>query len=287
MDAIAILDNNIPHNIPKDPKLYLAMLSKARETLPLDMTFDDMCSGFSKLREQATTSPSGKHLGLYKSLVNAMKYNIGTEKESKNNIHFNDATINYPTAQMCLKLKFAQISLAVTHCHTFARWQVVHNFVLEKIPGLPLIHKLRVIHMYEADWSLIQKYYVAYNLNKTAAREQTVHIEQAGGRPGRSAIELAASRVISYETILLQRIQATFLYNNAKACYDQVIENLSNLTLLRKGFPIQIAHLHSQTCHSINYLIKHILGIGNTSHNSHLQPILSIWSWKRFHGCSR
>jgi hypothetical protein len=83
--------------------------------------------------------------------------------------------------------------LAVKHCHTYKRWQIVHNFLIEKIPGLPLINKLRVIHIYEADWSLIQRYYVAHKLTATATKEETTTTEQAGGRPGRSSIELATN----------------------------------------------------------------------------------------------
>jgi hypothetical protein len=139
------------------------------------------------------------------------------------------------------------MQLAIRHCHTFERWKVVHNFLLEKIPGYPLLEKLRVIHIYEADWSLIQKFYIANTLNKTVSKERTVPIEQAGGRPGCSAIKLAASRMITYESIRLQRLQGAVLYNDAKACYDRIIENLSNLSLLKEGLPIELAKLHAQT----------------------------------------
>jgi hypothetical protein len=132
-------------------------------------------------------------------------------------------------ANQCLQIQHLLMTLAIKHCHTFQRWRIVHNFLLEKIPGYPLLEKLRVIHIYEADWSLIHKFYIAHKLNHLASKEKTVPIEQAGGRPGRSAIELAASRVITYESIRLQRLQGAVLYNDAKACYDRIIENISNL----------------------------------------------------------
>jgi hypothetical protein len=158
------------------------------------------------------------------------------------------------------------MSLAIQHCHTYTRWRTVYNFPLEKIPGYPLLEKLRVIHIYEADWSLIHKYYIAYRLNQIATKEKTVPIEQAGGRPGRSSIELAASRVLTYESIRLQRLNGAVLYNDAKACYDRIIENLSNLTLLKEGLPPAIAKLHSQTYRHIIYYIKHRYGIGAEPH---------------------
>jgi hypothetical protein len=35
------------------------------------------------------------------------------------------------------------------------RWKTVANAMLEKIPGVPRINKLRVIHLFEADLNLI------------------------------------------------------------------------------------------------------------------------------------
>jgi hypothetical protein len=37
------------------------------------------------------------------------------------------------------------------------RWQTVVNAMLEKNPGTPLLHKLRVIHILEADYNLSLK----------------------------------------------------------------------------------------------------------------------------------
>jgi hypothetical protein len=101
--------------------------------------------------------------------------------------------------------------------------------------------------------------------------KKSVPVEQAGGRKGRSSIELAASRTITYESIRLQRLQAAVLYNDAKACYDCIIENISNLSLLSEGLPVEIAKLHAQTYQQIQYHIKHKYGIGKITH-SHRSP---------------
>jgi hypothetical protein len=219
-EVLEILKGNIPANIPKYPKLLLTQMVRVRDTIPLDMSFEDMCNGLQKWRESTTTSPSGKHLGIYKSLVKARQYNIYTLKEQHKHTYDNKQNYNNinkpPLAIQCLKIQYLLMTLAVQHCHTYHRWTVVHNFLLEKIPGYPLLDKLRVIHIYEADWSLIQKNYASYKLNHIASKEKTIPIEQA--------IEFAASRVLTYETIRIQRLQSSVVYNDAKACYDRVIE---------------------------------------------------------------
>jgi hypothetical protein len=260
--ALEILEGVVPKGLSKYPTMLLQKLNKVREPISLEFTIQDMCHGFSKWREKTTTSPSAKHLGIYRALIVADKY-----------LHKDDSDKNTKpsTANKCLQIQHLLMVLAITHCHTYKRWTVVHNFLIEKTPGLPRIDKLRVIHLYEADWSLIQKFFVAFKLNKLASAKGTVPIEQAGGRPGRSAIELAASRVLTFETIRLQRLSGAVVYNDAKACYDRVIENISNLALLKQGLPIELARLHAQTFHNIRYYIKHKLGISTTPH-SHKNP---------------
>jgi hypothetical protein len=122
-----------------------------------------------------------------------------------------------------LKIQHMLIDLAVKRCHTYARWQTVHNFFLEKIPGNPLIDQLRVIHIYEADWNIILKYYLTHKVLQTASQKATIAPEQAGGRPGRCAIDEATKTVILYETCRLQKLTGGIMYNDAKACFDRIV----------------------------------------------------------------
>jgi hypothetical protein len=269
--ALEILEGRIPKGIPKFPTMILQKLKRVRDQIPICFTIEDMCTGFSKWREKTTTSPSSKHLGIYRALIAADKH-LHNSKEQQHS-----QTTTTSTARKCLQIQHLLMTLAIAQCHTYQRWTVVHNFLIEKTPGLPRIDKLRVIHLYEADWSLIQKFFVAHKINKIASTNKTVPIEQAGGRPGRSAIELAANRMLTFETIRLQRLSGAVVYNDAKACYDRVIENISNLALLKQGLPIEIARLHAQTFHQIQYFIKHKLGIGQTPHShKHPQPVYGV-----------
>jgi hypothetical protein len=47
------------------------------------------------------------------------------------------------------------LKYATYHGYCFNRWHIVVNAMIEKEPGDPRIHRLRVIHLYEADYSLI------------------------------------------------------------------------------------------------------------------------------------
>jgi hypothetical protein len=214
-----------------------------------------MCRGSLKWRESTTTSPSGKHLSIYQALIKTMYSQSDPTSDSLSQ-----------TAYECLLILHKLMVLAIQHCHTYKRWTTVHNFLLEKTPGFPLLNKLRVIHIYEADWSLIQKYFVSYKINKSA----TIN-------PGRSAIEMGITKVLTCETIRNMRLNGGVVYNDAKACYNRIIENLSNIELLHHGLPKPIAALHAQTFKLIKYRIKHKLALSDSTHqHNHPAPVFEV-----------
>jgi hypothetical protein len=84
-------------------------------------------------------------------------------------------------------------------------------------------------------WNLILKYFIPYKLTHTACQQNTVTNEQAGGGIGRCSSEIATTTVMTHETCRLQRLTGDIVYNDARACFDRTVENLSNLTCMREG----------------------------------------------------
>lgn len=267
----AILNGDVTLEIPEAVRAILHELRAVRAPLPHFYPIEAMMQGLSNWKESTTTSPSGKHLGIYKSLVVACKERLFTTTESKireiNGPNFNTVT----TAERAMSIQHLLVNLAIRETYTFDRWKIVHNYMLEKIPGTPLLDKLRVIHIYEADWNLLLRYFIANQLKQKMMQEQTGTTEQAGGRPGGSSIDVAIKSVLTYETGRLQRTTGGVMYNDAKACYDRIVENIGNLALMREGLNPKICKLHAQTMREIKYYVRHRFGIGTTP-NKHMAP---------------
>jgi hypothetical protein len=230
------------------------------------MSFSAMVRGLAKWRESTTTSPSGKHLGIYKALVTDHLH-VQQQQQKQKQAQPKPTSISH----IALQIQHLIINLAIKHTHTLSRWKTVHNFFIEKIPGQPLLDKLRVIHIYEADWNLILKYFLASQLTRTACHEKTVTVEQAGGRLGRCSSDMATKTILTHEICRLQKLQGAVIYNDAKACFDRIIENMSNLACMREGLSPQIAALHAQTLQHIKYYIKTQHGCGE-AYNGHMLP---------------
>jgi hypothetical protein len=262
----SVLSGQQIESIPQTAIDILAELKRVRKPLSHHMSLNDMITGFSKWRESTSTSPSNKHLGIYKSIIQHYSYS-----KPKRNQQTTDIPNNSKTSLTALKIQNNIINLAISNTHTLERWKEVHNLFLEKTPGLPLLDKLRVIHIYEADWNLILKYFLACQLTKTACTENTVTVEQAGGRCNRSSSAMATKTVITHEICRLQRLTGAVIYNDAKACFDRIVENISNLTCMREGLPTQIASLHAQTLQQMRYHTKTQYGRSLT-YNGHMKP---------------
>jgi hypothetical protein len=114
-----------PPEIPTAAELILTELVQVRQTLSDTMPFTAMIKGLSKWRESTTTSPSGKHLGIYKSLITYHQQTNSAAKIKTN------STPKHQSAYIALRIQHAIINLAIRHTHTLERWKTVHNFFLE------------------------------------------------------------------------------------------------------------------------------------------------------------
>jgi hypothetical protein len=258
----ALLDNKLDTSTEsKEMQTFLQQFRRTREPLSHQFPVEDIIQGFHKWKEKTTTSPSGLHLGIYKAIIKSMKSS-------------NTDVIQLSTDIMTIISKLIQLS--IRECHTFQRWQTIHNFTIEKIPGYPLLSKLRVIHIMEADWNLINKFFAGRQVLYEAIKNNTTSHEQAGGRPGRRSIEEALQTTITYDICNLLHLTGGITYNDAKSCYDRIPENLSNIAAMKQGLSPKIAGLHAQTHQTVKYYAKHKAGT-STLFNQHS-------STQQFHG---
>ena len=90
------------------------------------ITTQDFQQGFKKLSNRTSSSPSGRHITHYKILA--------TDPELS-------------------QILARAITMPFTYGFSPARWRKAVQFMLEKEPGNPIISKLRVMQLLEADMS--------------------------------------------------------------------------------------------------------------------------------------
>jgi hypothetical protein len=113
------------------------------------------------------TSPSGCHLGLRR--IPAIPFN---KKELDE------------TRQAILEVQTLAINIPIHMGFMPDRWKTVVNAML--VPGTPMLLKLRVIHILEADYNLALKTSFGRRLMKNCEEHGTLGDLQDGFRKGRS-----------------------------------------------------------------------------------------------------
>jgi hypothetical protein len=140
------------------------------------------------------------------------------------------------------------------------RWQNSITAMIEKIPGCPRIHKIRVIHLFEADYNLLLKIRWARRLVWNANDAGKLDDGQAGSRPGRNAIDVVVQKEMKYLYSHLTRTGMATMDNDVKCCYNQIICNLVMNISQYYGLSSTTMQTQATTLQKMRYWLQTALG---------------------------
>jgi hypothetical protein len=247
---ISMLSNNTHAN--KILK-YIA----TREQLPEIETFmspEQISQGFKKWREETSTSPSGCHLGLRRIPAFA----TDTKEDDK-------------MRQQIQQVQADIINLPMSRGFSLTRWRVVVNAMLEKIAGKPLLHKLRVIHILEADYNLALKEIFGRRLMYNCELGGTLGNQQDGFRKGRSTMRTLLQNELFNDYNKRLRVNNFIGLTDISGCFDRILPSLISLINRRNGCPAEAVKSHADSLRQARYYLKTKQGVSDTfySHSSH------------------
>ena len=156
--------DKLPMN--KDEKDFLREFEPNKNDPPKissEFTREQLMKGFKIWPERTSTSPSGRHLGLYK---------VWLHKEK------GEAVEEEVTPEYFFDMLLLIIGIAMKHRVPLKRWKTVHNLFLLKEPGNYKIHRLRFLHKLDAELNLIRREFISRRLMKHAEKHHLLSDEQ-------------------------------------------------------------------------------------------------------------
>ena len=154
------------------------------------------------------------------------------------------------------ELHAKMLSMPLAHGFAPKRWQFCTDAILEKIPGKPVLEKLRVIMLYEADFNFVLKLIWGHRLVRHAEKYKMLGMANHGSRPGRQTKDAHMEKLLLYENARLTRTSLITMDNDAKSCYDRIIKTLALIACIGVGLPIMAAAMHNRTHSSMSHQIK-------------------------------
>ncbi len=216
----------------------LAIPSQLLETQPIpsEISLQDYSAAIQRWKESTSTSPSGRHLGFYKATLNMGKV----------------------TEDFC-----EMLNIVIRAGLIPSRWCKAVSVLLEKDPGKPNINRLRVIHLFEADYNLFLKILWARRLVSRGEEYNVFEEAQQGSRPGRKANDAVLLKRLTYDLTRILRTNLGTFDNDAKSCYDRIINSLAMLAAQRLGMPASAIATHSGVLKAMQYKIKTSFGVSD------------------------
>jgi hypothetical protein len=266
--SMQLLNGTLPLSFSQcDPYTQLILekfLQKPKITpIPCDLQFDDFVNGLKHWNEKTTTSPSGRHLGHYKVLLN----NIMDDDEKHQFKLSDEPHLFRSKANTILRVYYNVMRAAINAGITLDRWSISHTSMIQKVKGNSRIDKLRVIHIYEADYNLFLKIYWGRRLVYNSEKCGLLNEGQYGSRPGKKCSDQVLKKIMVYEFSALSRTAFATMDNDAKSCFDRIICLFAMLISLFYGLSRTIVQVQAATLRTMKYITKTALGASSTCYS--------------------
>jgi hypothetical protein len=230
-------------------------------TVPDTLSFDAFKNALRSWKEKTTTSPSGRHLGHYKCLL------VDIDKPSSNISNEVDANPEMTSqAEIILQVYYHVLLAAIRSGTSLQRWQTSHTLMIQKEKGNSRIDRLRVIHIYEADYNLFLKIFWGRRLVYSSESAGILNEGQYGSRPGKKCSDQIIKKIMVYEYSFLSRSQFATMDNDAKSCFDRIVCLFAMLLSLFYGLSRNIVQIQATTLKQMKYVTKTTLGPSTKSY---------------------
>ena len=123
------------------------------------------------------------------------------------------------------------------------RWSIIHNLFILKEENNYKIHRVRFLHIINAQLNLIRREIITRQLLQNAEHHEHITEHQYGGRQGREAIDVPVLQAWQIEIFTLARNNVALTDCDAKACYDRVIPLILAIAQIQAGLPVKTAQL--------------------------------------------
>jgi hypothetical protein len=217
----------------------IPMHVRAQGDIPTAISSEEVIRGFKGWKEQTSTSPSGRHLGHYRALIQD---------------------------PILLKCFVYFMNIVVARGIAIPRWCHATNVMIEKDAGKPCINRLRIVHLFEADYNFFLKLQWGHRLVRHACELDLLHDSQHGSIPRRAAIDPIMLTQLTTDLCRVLRHDLARFDNDASACYDRIIVALGMLAARRCGMPKNAVRLHAEALKFMRYTVKTAYGVSELNY---------------------
>jgi hypothetical protein len=202
---------------------------------------EDFIGVYKALKENTSSSPSGRHVGHYKAVVGG------------------PALVTMHTMMMTLPFH---------HGFVPDRWTKVTDIMLKKDHGSARCHRLRIIAVFESDLNQAKRLFIGRTLSHHLEDSHLFPSMQFGSRRGHQSQSAVLQKVLCHDMTRIMKATTAFIENDAIGCYDRLVNNLILLPLARLGFARSVCSCLGSLWDSTTHFIKTLYGASSITYSS-------------------
>ena len=238
LDGTYIVEDELPEEC-KEILEYIKWNQQTRDKVNHKTTLNEFLQFIQNAKEKSSCSPSGRTYSHYKTLLE--------KPEFLTTIH-------------------RIFSLALEHDIILKRWTQTITTLIPKDEGPIYVHRLRAIHVVEAELQFFSKITYAKKMVQVAEAANAITDEQYGGRKGRRAQSIVLNKILYYAISHQTREEAAFLDDDAKACYDRILPSLAGVESRKWGLTHKATSLTRKIIESQQFKVKTAHGISTKTY---------------------
>jgi hypothetical protein len=237
------------------------------DVLPAIITEHEFRGKITTWKETTSTSPSGRHLGIYKSLFAPGPHSQNNDDDEETEKYHRLRHAQQDIAHVILEI----IKYCLETGHILERWKTIVNTMIFKDTGNYKIHRLRVIHIYEADFNLLLA--IKWRqLLQYADQKNLINPGLFRGCPGCEAQSLPFLEELKYDISYITRRTLLNFDNDASSCYDRIIISLASLINRKYGMNrLVVLLVHANTLEHARFHLRTQLGFSAQSYSHSVQ----------------
>ena len=148
-----------------------------------------------------------------------------------------------------------------------SRWKRCTEIMLEKDPGNPMIHRLRIIVLLEADFNLALRTIWMRRLFTQAEKANFVN-EQWGNRKNKNALDCLTMKLLTCESARIMKSNMALMAMDAAACYDRILTYLSSMSEQRYRLPVSACRTKGAAIFEMQRHVRTAYGESSNSYTS-------------------
>jgi hypothetical protein len=154
------------------------------------------------------------------------------------------------------------------------RWRQAIDIMLEKIQGVPIINKLRIIQLIEADLYQVLQSAFAINISKLAQETPGIISEHQYGRSHQKCLTPVLNKLLTVQLLIQKKTNGIVFDSDAKGCYDRIVSGIALAALRIIGYSENSVRMLGLLWAQLEHHVATGLGVSDATYKSNMDKLL-------------